>query len=76
VARKYTGLQNLIERAVILSNEGVLPIPLPKTSTVTVNKPLPTTLRDSEYKPLNVLQRLSPLPYSAALVRVASVETG
>ena len=42
-------LQNLIERAVILSNDGVLPNPLPKTCTLTVNKPRPTTLRDSEY---------------------------
>jgi len=42
-------LQNLVERAVILSNDGVLPNPLPASET----KPLttvssPTTLRDSE----------------------------
>ena len=42
-------LQNLIERAVILSNDGVLPNPLPKTTAITVNKPRPTTLRDTEY---------------------------
>jgi len=44
-------LQNLIERAVILANDGVLPNPLPRTETpeiVTSSAPLPTTLRDSE----------------------------
>jgi formate hydrogenlyase transcriptional activator len=41
-------LQNLIERAVILSNDGVLPNPLPRTSTVAVNNFRSTTLRDSE----------------------------
>jgi formate hydrogenlyase transcriptional activator len=45
-------LQNLIERAVILSNEGILPNPLltvlrPGTNKVT-SSPSPTTLRDSE----------------------------
>jgi len=42
-------LQNLIERAVILSNEGVLPNPLPATGTqeATVS-PAATTLRESE----------------------------
>jgi len=42
-------LQNLIERAVILSNDGVLPNSLPETGAqhVVVNAP-PTTLRDSE----------------------------
>jgi len=42
-------LQNLIERAVILSNDGVLPNPLLTVGTqgVTVS-PLQTTLRDSE----------------------------
>ena len=44
-------LQNLIERAVILSNEGVLPNPLPAPaiSTVTTSS-APTTLKDSERK--------------------------
>jgi formate hydrogenlyase transcriptional activator len=42
-------LQNLIERAVILSNDGVLPNPLPTASTqsVIVSK-APMTLRESE----------------------------
>ncbi len=44
-------LQNLIERAVILANDGVLPNPLPPTDTeagtVTVS-PAQTTLKDSE----------------------------
>ena len=42
-------LQNLIERAVILSNDGVLPNPLPaaRTHAVTIS-PAATTLRDSE----------------------------
>jgi formate hydrogenlyase transcriptional activator len=42
-------LQNLIERAVILSNYGVLPNPLPAAGTqpVTVS-PVATTLKDSE----------------------------
>jgi formate hydrogenlyase transcriptional activator len=42
-------LQNLIERAVILSNDGVLPNPLPTTKVVSVNNSRPTTLRDSEH---------------------------
>jgi formate hydrogenlyase transcriptional activator len=42
-------LQNLIERAVILSDYGVLPNPLPAAGTQTVGVcPAPTTLRDSE----------------------------
>jgi formate hydrogenlyase transcriptional activator len=42
-------LQNLIERAVILSNYGVLPNPLPAAGTQTVAiSPAATTLRDSE----------------------------
>ena len=42
-------LQNLIERAVILSNDGVLPNPLPTTDTGTVTvSPPATTLRDAE----------------------------
>jgi transcriptional regulator with GAF, ATPase, and Fis domain len=42
-------LQNLIERAVILSNDGVLPNPLPTSGTQkSVTIPSPTTLRDSE----------------------------
>jgi formate hydrogenlyase transcriptional activator len=44
-------LQNLIERAVILSNDGVLPNPLPATGTRAVfilPAPAPTTLKDSE----------------------------
>jgi len=42
-------LQNLIERAVILSNDGVLPNPLPKVTTVGVTNSRPATLRESEY---------------------------
>jgi formate hydrogenlyase transcriptional activator len=42
-------LQNLIERAVILSNDGVLANPLPTTRThVVIAAPAATTLRDSE----------------------------
>jgi transcriptional regulator of acetoin/glycerol metabolism len=43
-------LQNLIERAVILSNDGVLPNPLPtaKTEQPAAIFPHATTLRDSE----------------------------
>jgi len=46
-------LQNLIERAVILSNDGVLPNPLPTglpaaTTQIAVVSPGGTTLRDSE----------------------------
>ena len=45
-------LQNLIERAVILSNQGVLPNPLPAGAetqdVVTYPPPAATTLRDSE----------------------------
>jgi transcriptional regulator with GAF, ATPase, and Fis domain len=42
-------LQNLIERAVILSNYGVLPNPLPAAGTQTVAVfPAATTLKDSE----------------------------
>src|SRR5882724_7388188 len=42
-------LQNLIERAVILSNDGVLPNPLPKPETRKfVTAPASTTLRDTE----------------------------
>jgi formate hydrogenlyase transcriptional activator len=43
-------LQNLIERAVILSNDGVLPNPLPTIGTAAVViSPAATTLRDSEH---------------------------
>ena len=42
-------LQNLIERAVILSNDGVLPNPLPTAGTQgVIASPAATTLRDSE----------------------------
>src|SRR5882762_6792408 len=42
-------LQNLIERGVILSNDGVLPNPLQTAGTPDViTSPAPTTLRDSE----------------------------
>ena len=42
-------LQNMIERAVILSNDGVLPNPLPKEEARDVTiPPTATTLRDSE----------------------------
>ena len=42
-------LQNLIERAVILSDDGVLPNPLPVAGTQTADvSPAATTLRDSE----------------------------
>jgi formate hydrogenlyase transcriptional activator len=42
-------LQNLIERAVILANDGVLPNPLPAAAVQNViSAPVTTTLRDSE----------------------------
>jgi formate hydrogenlyase transcriptional activator len=42
-------LQNLIERAVILSDDGVLPNPLPAEGTLGINtSPAATTLKDSE----------------------------
>ena len=43
-------LQNLIERAVILANDGVLPNPLPPEGTpqIVSTSAAPTTLRDSE----------------------------
>jgi formate hydrogenlyase transcriptional activator len=42
-------LQNLIERAVILSDDGVLPNPLPMTGTLDdTTSPAATTLKDSE----------------------------
>jgi transcriptional regulator with GAF, ATPase, and Fis domain len=41
-------LQNLIERAVILSNYGVLPNPLPTSASQCVIPPIVTTLRESE----------------------------
>jgi formate hydrogenlyase transcriptional activator len=41
-------LQNLIERAVILSNDGVLPNPLPPRPEGAVMPAVATTLRDSE----------------------------
>jgi formate hydrogenlyase transcriptional activator len=42
-------LQNLVERAVILSNDGVLPNPLPAAGTLAVTaSPEGTTLKDSE----------------------------
>jgi transcriptional regulator of acetoin/glycerol metabolism len=43
-------LQNLIERAVILSNDGVLPNPLPTArAQVVIASQAATTLRDSEH---------------------------
>jgi transcriptional regulator with GAF, ATPase, and Fis domain len=43
-------LQNLIERAVILANDGILPNPLPATGTEPLTVPSSqTTLKDSEY---------------------------
>jgi len=43
-------LQNLIERAVILSNEGVLPNPLPAGISTATTSSATTTLKDSERK--------------------------
>jgi formate hydrogenlyase transcriptional activator len=42
-------LQNLVERAVILSEDGVLPNPLPRAGTQPIAVPAPaTTLKESE----------------------------
>ena len=41
-------LQNLVERAVILSNDGVLPNPLPTTAVFGTTSSSTTTLKDSE----------------------------
>src|SRR6202158_3415746 len=43
-------LQNLIERAVILSDDGVLPnsLPMAGTQTIVISAPTATTLKDSE----------------------------
>src|SRR5690348_11456772 len=41
-------LQNLVERAVILSNDGVLPNPLPAEAELAADVPTTTTLRGSE----------------------------
>lgn len=42
-------LQNLVERAVILANDGVLPNPLPTTAPTTLSSSaVPSTLRESE----------------------------
>jgi formate hydrogenlyase transcriptional activator len=41
-------LQNMIERAVILSNDGVLPNPVPRTANEPVVLPAHPTLKDSE----------------------------
>jgi formate hydrogenlyase transcriptional activator len=41
-------LQNLVERAVILSNDGVLPNPLPSAGTMGITAASTTTLKDSE----------------------------
>jgi formate hydrogenlyase transcriptional activator len=42
-------LQNLIERAVILSNDGVLPnpLPMPETAEISISRP-PSTLKETE----------------------------
>ena len=41
-------LRNLIERAVILANDGVLPNPLPAAGAPVASAPAATTLKDSE----------------------------
>jgi transcriptional regulator with GAF, ATPase, and Fis domain len=41
-------LQNLVERAVILSNDGILPNPLPAEGELAINVPSPNTLRGAE----------------------------
>jgi formate hydrogenlyase transcriptional activator len=47
---QFRELQSLIERAVILSDDGVLPNPLPMAGTQSANlSSAPTTLRDSEH---------------------------
>jgi formate hydrogenlyase transcriptional activator len=63
-------LQNMIERAVILSNEGLLPNPLCSTRPASVGFPASTTLKESErtliLRALEVTGWLVGGPYGAA----------
>jgi DNA-binding NtrC family response regulator len=68
-------LQNLIERAVILSNDGVLPNPLPlKASELTSAVPGYTTLRDSEHS--LILQTLETVDWVIGGARGAAERLG
>jgi len=66
-------LQNLIERAVILSNNGVLHDPLPTTRDVSVFN-LPTTLKDSERA--LILQTLQAVGWVIGGVKGAAARLG
>lgn len=68
-------LQNLIERAVILSNDGVLPNPLPAGATVPITGvPGYTTLRESEYS--LILQTLETVGWVVGGAKGAAARLG
>jgi formate hydrogenlyase transcriptional activator len=70
-------LQNLIERAVILSNDGVLPNPLPPPGAVSIiaaPAPVATTLRDSER--LLILNALTAVGWVIGGTRGAAARLG
>jgi formate hydrogenlyase transcriptional activator len=68
-------LQNLVERAVILSNDGVLPNPLPAPGTEgAIISPAPTTLRDSER--VLILQTLEELDWVIGGPKGAAAKLG
>jgi formate hydrogenlyase transcriptional activator len=68
-------LQNLIERAVILSNEGVLPNPLPAAGISTASTcSAPTTLKDSERK--LILQTLESVGWVIGGAKGAAAKLG
>jgi formate hydrogenlyase transcriptional activator len=70
-------LQNLIERAVILANDGVLPNPLPppdEESVVPARPPVATTMRDSER--LLILNTLAAVGWVIGGARGAAARLG
>jgi formate hydrogenlyase transcriptional activator len=68
-------LQNLIERAVILSNDGVLPNPLPAAGPLSVTaSPAATTLKDSER--ILILRTLESVGWVIGGVKGAAMKLG
>jgi len=68
-------LQNLIERAVILANDGVLPNPLPASAALATSPSVPpTTLRDAERA--LILQTLEELGWVIGGSRGAAAKLG